>query len=61
MERNTKKVQKQLQKESLAVILTIDREVRIILELPGAKKEYIKINANENVIEIKTTVSIRKY
>ncbi|MEZ5368893.1 MAG: hypothetical protein AB7V56_13635 [Candidatus Nitrosocosmicus sp.] len=41
--------------------MTIDREVRIILELPGAKKEYIKINANENVIEIKTTVSIRKY
>jgi HSP20 family protein len=45
----------------LAVIITIDREVRIILELPGTKKEYIKINANENVIEIKTTVSIRKY
>lgn len=48
-------------REPLADINTTDNEVRIILELPGVKKEDIKINANENVVEIITNDSIRKY
>jgi len=50
------------EREPLSDIYSTDKEVKIVLELPGIKKEDIKINAFDNQIEITTAEnSQRKY
>ena len=49
------------EREPLADVNSTENEVRLILEIPGVKKEDIQINVNENVVEIKTTDSLRRY
>lgn len=49
------------EREPLSDIYSTDKEVKIVLELPGIKKEDIKINATEGMVEITTTGSQRKY
>jgi HSP20 family protein len=50
------------EREPLSDITTTDNEVKLILEMPGIKKEDIKINAYESKVEIKTADnSQRKY
>ena len=41
---------------------TTDKEVKVVLEMPGIKKEDIKINAYDEKVEIKTADNAqRKY
>jgi HSP20 family protein len=50
------------EREPLSDITTTDKEVKVVLEMPGIKKEDIKINAYDEKVEIKTTDnSERKY
>ncbi len=49
-------------REHLSDITTTDKEVKVVLEMPGIKKEDIKINAYGEKVEIKTAdISARKY
>jgi HSP20 family protein len=50
------------EREPLSDITTTDKEVKVVLEMPGIKKEDIKINAYEQKVEIKTSGNAqRKY
>jgi HSP20 family protein len=50
------------ERESLYDITTTDKEVKIVLEMPGLQEEDVKINAYESKVEIKTANrSPRKY
>jgi HSP20 family protein len=50
------------EREPLSDITSTDKEVKVVLEMPGIKKEDIKINAYDEKVEIKTTdTSERKY
>ena len=50
------------EREPLTDIVTTDKEVKVIVEMPGVRKEEIKINAFDNSVEVSTTESAqRKY
>ena len=49
------------EREPLVDISSTDREVKVIVEMPGIKKENIKINAYENTVEITSDDPQRKY
>ncbi|HXT85176.1 MAG TPA: archaeal heat shock protein Hsp20 [Verrucomicrobiae bacterium] len=56
------------EREPLADVTTTDKEVKVVLEMPGMKKEDIKINAYDGKVEVKTAeatakgdTSVRKY
>jgi len=49
------------EREPLVDISSTDREVKVIVEMPGIKKENIKINAYENSVEIISDDPQRKY
>jgi HSP20 family protein len=43
------------EREPLADVTTTDKEVKVIVELPGVSKENIKVNAYDNSVEVTTT------
>jgi HSP20 family protein len=49
------------EREPLADITTTDKEVKVILEMPGVSKENIKINAYDNSVEVVSDDPQRKY
>ena len=49
------------EREPLVDVSSTDREVKVIVEMPGIKKENIKINAYENSVEIISDDPQRKY
>jgi HSP20 family protein len=50
------------EREPLADITTTDKEVKVILEMPGVgSKENIKINAYDSSVEVKSDDPQRKY
>jgi HSP20 family protein len=50
------------EREPLSDVTTTDNEVKVILEIPGIKKEDIKINTYDEKVEIKTAENAqRKY
>jgi HSP20 family protein len=50
------------EREPLADIVTTDKEVKVVVEMPGISKEDIKVNAFENKVEISTSEKAeRKY
>ena len=49
------------EREPLADVNSTDKEVKVILEIPGVKKEDIKVNANDKFVEINANDSQRKY
>jgi HSP20 family protein len=49
------------EREPLVDISSTDKEVKVIVEMPGIKKENIKINAYENSVEIISDDPQRKY
>jgi HSP20 family protein len=49
------------EREPLADITTTDKEVKVILEMPGVNKENIKINVHDNSVEVKSDDPQRKY
>src|SRR3954452_9784592 len=50
------------EREPISDLTTTDKEVKVVLEMPGIKKEDIKINAYDEKVEIKTAEKAqRKY
>lgn len=47
--------------EPLVDINTTDKEVKVVVELPGIDKQNIKVNAYDNSVEITTNDTKRKY
>jgi HSP20 family protein len=49
------------EREPLVDVTTTDKEVKVILEMPGVNKENIKINAFDNTVEVKSEDPHKKY
>jgi HSP20 family protein len=49
------------ERQPLADVTTTDKEVKVIVEIPGISKENIKVNAYDNTVEVTTTDPQRKY
>ena len=49
------------ERQPLSEVSTTDKEVKVAVELPGVSKEQIKIDANEDEVDIKTEDRKRKY
>jgi HSP20 family protein len=49
------------EREPLADVTTSDKEIKVIVEMPGVSKENIKINAYDNSVEVKSEDPQRKY
>jgi len=50
------------EREPLSDVTTTEKEVKVVLEMPGIKKQDIKINAYDEKVEIKTAETAqRKY
>jgi HSP20 family protein len=49
------------EREPLVDVSSTDKEVKVVVEIPGVKKENIKINAYENTVEIISEDPQRKY
>lgn len=47
--------------EPLSTVYSEDDKIKVIVDLPGAKKETIKINASENDVEVMAEAEDRKY
>lgn len=49
------------ERQPLSEVSTTDKEIKVSVELPGVSKEQIRIDANDNQVEIKTEDPKRKY
>jgi HSP20 family protein len=49
------------EREPLADITTTDKEIKVVLEMPGVNKENIKINAYDTSVEVRSDDPQRKY
>ena len=49
------------EREPLADVITSDKEVKVVVELPAITKENIKVNSYDNSVEISAGTSDRKY
>ena len=49
------------EREPLVDVNTTDKEVKVVLEIPGVKKEDIKINAFDEAVEVIANNPQRKY
>ena len=49
------------EREPLADVVTYDKEVKVVVELPRANKESIKINVYDNSLEVTTSDPNKKY
>lgn len=43
------------EREPMADVTTTEKEVKVIVELPGVSKENIRVNAHDNSVEVTTT------
>jgi HSP20 family protein len=43
------------EREPLADVISTDKEVKVIVEIPGANKQNINVNAYDNSVEVTTT------
>ncbi|WP_415311975.1 archaeal heat shock protein Hsp20 [Candidatus Nitrosocosmicus sp. FF01] len=49
------------EREPLADVSVMDNEIKVVIEMPGVKKENIKINARDGEVEVLTNDAQRKY
>jgi len=49
------------EREPLVDMITSDKEVKVVVELPGVNKENIKVNSYDNSVEISADTADRKY
>jgi HSP20 family protein len=42
-------------------VTTTDKEVRVVVEMPGISKDNIKVNAYDSTVEVKSEDPQRKY
>jgi HSP20 family protein len=59
--RGTTRPQISSEREPLVDVNTTDREVKVVLEIPGVKKEDISINAYDGAVEVTANNPQRKY
>ena len=45
----------------MADVTTTEKEVKVVVEMPGVSKEHIRINAYDNSVEITSDDPKRKY
>ncbi len=50
-----------VEREPLADVKVTDKEIKVILEMPGVKKEGIKVNVYDNSVEVISDDPQRKY
>jgi HSP20 family molecular chaperone IbpA len=48
-------------RESLAEVNVYDKEVKVVLEMPGVRKEHIRIQAYKNSVEVSSDHPRKKY
>ena len=46
--------------EPLADVTTTDKDVKVVVEMPGIEKKDIKINAHDDTVEVFTTDTARE-
>ena len=49
------------EREPLADVMTSDKEVKVVIEMPGVNKENIKVNVHDNSLEVTSNDPQRKY
>jgi HSP20 family protein len=49
------------EREPLADVMTSDKEVKVVIEMPGVNKESIKVNVHDNSLEVTSNDPQRKY
>jgi HSP20 family protein len=49
------------EREPLADVMTSDKEVKVVIEMPGVTKENIKVNVHDNSLEVTSNDPQRKY
>jgi HSP20 family protein len=49
------------ERQPLADVTTTDKEVKVVVEMPGVSKQNIIVNVHDNSVEITTTNTERKY
>ena len=49
------------EREPMVDVTETDKEVKVVVEMPGVSKEDIKINAYENKVQVSSEGSKRKY
>ena len=49
------------ERQPLADVTTTDKEVKVVVEMPGVSKQNIIVNVHDNTVEITTTNTERKY
>ena len=49
------------EREPLADIMTSDKEVKVVIEMPGVNKENIKVNVRDDSLEVTSNDPQRKY
>ena len=47
--------------EPFVDVTTTDKEVKVVVEMPGISKDKIKVNAYNNTVEVKSEDPQRKY
>jgi HSP20 family protein len=58
---NSNRTEIMSEREPLADINAYDKEVKVVVEMPGFSKEHIKIQAYNNSVEVSTDYPQRKY
>jgi HSP20 family protein len=49
------------EREPMADVIVSDKDIKVVVELPGVEKEQIKVNAREGAVEIAAETADRKY
>lgn len=49
------------EREPLVDVTTTDKEIKVVLEMPGVNKENIKVNAYDSSVEVRSDDPQRKY
>lgn len=57
---NVKTPELTAEREPLADVVTTDKEIKVVVEMPGVRKEDVKINVFDSSVEIATTEKAQK-
>ena len=49
------------EREPLADVVTSEKEIKVVVELPGVEKQNIQVNAHDHSVEISAETPTRKY
>ncbi|HJU13718.1 MAG TPA: archaeal heat shock protein Hsp20 [Candidatus Nitrosotalea sp.] len=49
------------EREPLADVITSEKEIKVVIEMPGVEKENVKVNSHDHIVEISADTPSRKY